>query len=131
MSALVTLVGDHQANAEVKAVYDDIRATRNTEWVNNFWRALANDPALLRRVWTDMKETMAEGELDSLTKELIYVAVSVANGCEYCIRSHSRAARKKGMTEGQLQELLAVVALASRTNSLAEGYQVPVDDAFK
>ncbi len=131
MSALVPLVGDDQASDEVRAVFDDIRATRRTDFINNFWRALANDPPTLRRVWSQVKAVMAPGALDPVTKEMIYIAVSVANNCDYCVHSHTRAARTKGMSEDQLRELLAVVALASQTNSLAQGYQVPVDDAFK
>jgi len=113
-----------------QAVIDDIKDTRNTEFINNFWRVLANDPALLARTWSSLKEVMAPGALDPLTKELLYVAVSIANGCEYCIRSHTAAARAKGMSEAQLGELLAVVGMASETNRLATGLQVPVDDAF-
>lgn len=131
MSALVPLVGDDQASEEVRAVFDDIRATRRTDFINNFWRALANDPPTLRRVWSQVKAVMAPGALDPVTKEMIYIAVSVANNCDYCVHSHTRAARHKGMSEDQLRELLAVVALASQTNSLAQGYQVPIDDAFK
>jgi len=131
MSALVPLVGDDQASEEVRAVFDDIRATRRTDFINNFWRALANDPPTLRRVWSQVKAVMAPGALDPVTKEMIYIAVSVANNCDYCVHSHTRAARNKGMSEDQLRELLAVAALASQTNSLAQGYQVPIDDAFK
>lgn len=113
-----------------QAVIADIKVTRNTEFINNFWRVLANDPALLARTWSSLKEVMAPGALDPLTKELLYVAVSIANGCEYCIRSHTAAARARGMSEAQLGELLAVVGMASETNRLATGLQVPVDDAF-
>jgi AhpD family alkylhydroperoxidase len=116
---------------EVRAVYDDIMETRQVDWVNNFWKALAVDPVALRRTWESVKEVMAPGALDPLTKELLYVAVSVTNGCEYCIASHTAAARKKGMSEEQLAELLAVVGMANETNALATGYGVPVDEAFR
>ena len=129
--AIVKLIDDAAASAEARAVFDDIRATRNTDYVNNFWRALANDPALLARTWTDLKEVMGPGTLDPLFKEMIYIAVSIANNCEYCIHSHTAAARARGMTEAQLMELLSVVAMASETNRLANGLQVPVDEAFK
>ena len=119
------------ASPEVRAVYDDIMETRQTDWVNNFWKAIAVDPVTLRRTWESVKEVMAPGALDPLTKELLYVAVSVTNGCEYCIASHSASARKKGMSEEQLAELLAVVGMANETNALAIGYGVPVDDAFR
>jgi AhpD family alkylhydroperoxidase len=119
------------ASPEVRAVYDDIMETRQVDWVNNFWKALAVDPVALRRTWESAKEVMAPGALDALTKELLYVAVSVTNGCEYCIASHTAAARKKGMTGEQLAELLAVVGTANQTNALATGYGVPVDDAFR
>jgi AhpD family alkylhydroperoxidase len=119
------------ASPEVRAVYDDIMETRQVDWVNNFWKALAVDPVTLRRTWESVKEVMAPGALDPLTKELLYVAVSVTNGCEYCIASHSASARKKGASEEQLAELLAVVAMANETNALATGYGVPVDDAFR
>ncbi len=109
---------------------DDIRATRRTDFVNNFWRVLAHDPALLKRTWEDIKQVMGPGTIDPLVKEMIYVAVSVANGCEYCIRSHTAAARGKGLTEAQLAELMGIVAMASTTNRLAIGLQVPVDSAF-
>ena len=129
--ALVKLVEYAEAAPEVRAVYDDIMKTRNVDWVNNFWKALANDPAHLRRIWENVKQVMAPGALDPLTKELLYVAVSVTNGCEYCIASHTASARKKGMTDEQLAELLAVVGTANQTNALAIGYCVPVDDAFR
>jgi AhpD family alkylhydroperoxidase len=119
------------ASPEVRAVYDDIMETRQVDWVNNFWKALAVDPVTLRRTWESVKEVMAPGALDPLTKELLYVAVSVTNGCEYCIASHSASARKKGASEEQLAELLAVVGMANETNALATGYGVPVDDAFR
>ena len=124
------LIEYEDASPEVRAVYDDIMETRQVDWVNNFWKALASDPVTLRRTWESVKEVMAPGALDPLTKELLYVAVSVTNGCEYCIASHTAAARKKGMSEEQLAELLAVVGMANETNALATGYGVPVDDAF-
>jgi AhpD family alkylhydroperoxidase len=125
------LIEYEEASPEVRAVYDDIMETRQVDWVNNFWKALAADPVSLRRTWESVKEVMAPGALDPLTKELLYVAVSVTNGCEYCITSHTASARKKGMTEEQLAELLAVVGMANETNALATGYGVPVDDAFR
>ena len=125
------LIEYEDASPEVRAIYDDIMETRQVDWVNNFWKALAVDPASLKRTWESAKEVMAPGALDPLTKELLYVAVSVTNGCEYCIASHSASARKKGMTEEQLAELLAVVGMANQTNALATGYGVPVDEAFR
>jgi AhpD family alkylhydroperoxidase len=125
------LIEYDEASAEVRAVYDDIMETRQVDWVNNFWKALAVDPLTLRRTWESVKEVMAPGALDPLTKELLYVAVSMTNGCEYCIASHTASARKKGMTEEQLAEVLAVVGMANETNALATGYGVPVDDAFR
>ncbi|MFZ0422166.1 MAG: carboxymuconolactone decarboxylase family protein [Xanthobacteraceae bacterium] len=118
------------ASAEVRSVYDDIKRTRQVEDVNNFWKYLAHDPATLRRTWLDIKEIMAPGTLDPLTKEMIYLAVSVTNGCGYCIASHSAAARKAGMSEAMFGELMAVVGMANETNRLANGYRVPVDAAF-
>ncbi len=129
--ALVSLVEYAAAPPEVRAVYDDIMKTRNVDWVNNFWKALANDPALLRRVWENVKQVMAPGALDPLVKEMVYVAVSATNGCEYCTHSHTAAARRKGMSEAMLMELMAVVGLANETNRLANGLRIPVDDAFK
>ncbi len=118
------------ASAEVRAVYDDIMATRRVDWVNNFWKVLAHDPPTLRRLWSNLKEVMGPGTLDPLTKELVYLAVSVTNGCGYCIASHGASARGKGMTEQQYSELMAVIGLANETNRLATGYDVPVDDRF-
>jgi AhpD family alkylhydroperoxidase len=115
----------------VRAVYDDIMATRRVDWVNNFWKALANDPATLRRTWQSVKEVMAPGALDALTKELIYLAVSATNQCGYCIASHSAGARKAGMTDAMHAELMAVVGMANETNALASGYRVDIDDRFK
>ncbi|MBV9343895.1 MAG: carboxymuconolactone decarboxylase family protein [Gammaproteobacteria bacterium] len=119
-----------QASAEVRAVYDDIMATRKTDWVNNFWKVLAHDPPALRRTWATIKEVMAPGALDPLTKELLYLAVSASNGCRYCIASHGAAARKKGMSEAQYSELLAIVGLANHTNTLVNALDVPVDAQF-
>ena len=125
------MINDETAGAEARAVFDDIRAKRNTDYVNNFWRALAHDPAQLKSTWERVQEVMAPGELDPLVKELIYVAVSAVNGCSYCVHSHTAAARAKGMTPGQHAELLRVVALASQTNALAHALQVEPDDRFK
>lgn len=119
------------ASADVRAVFDDIMRTRRVEDVNNFWKYLAHDPATLKRTWASIKEIMAPGALDALTKEMIYVAVSVTNGCGYCIASHTAAARKAGMSEAMLGELLAVVGMANETNRLANGYRVPIDAAFE
>ena len=129
--ALVRYIEYAQANAEVKAVYDDIMKTRGVDWINNFWKALANDPAELRRVWQDVKQVMAPGALDPLVKEMVYVAVSATNGCEYCTHSHTAGARKKGMTDAMLMELMAVVGVANQTNRLANGLRVDVDAQFK
>ena len=129
--AVVPVVTDAAAGPEARAVFDDIRAKRQTNFVNNFWRALAHDPALLKATWERLQAVMAPGALDPLTKELIYVAVSVATGCGYCIQSHTAAARAKGMTDAQHGELLAVIAMASQTNALATALQVPVDPAFE
>jgi AhpD family alkylhydroperoxidase len=119
------------ASPEVRAVYDDIMATRKTDWINNFWKALANDPALLQRTWQDIKQIMAPGALDPLMKEMIYVAVSVTNGCPYCIASHTASARNKGMTPEMFHELMSVVGMANESNRLANGYQIEIDDQFK
>ena len=129
--ATVPLVEESAASAEVRAVFDDIRATRNTNWINNFWRALANHPPTLRRTWESLKEVMAPGALDPLTKELIYLAVSVSNGCVYCTASHGAAAKRLGMSQEMLGELIAVVGMANETNRLADGYRVPVDERFE
>jgi AhpD family alkylhydroperoxidase len=128
--SLVKIIEYSEASAEVRVVYDDIMKTRGVDGVNNFWKALANDPALLARVWAQVKEVMASGALDPLVKEMIYVAVSATNGCEYCTYSHTAAARKKGMTEAMFMELMAVVGLANQTNRLANGLRVPVDRQF-
>ena len=119
------------ASPEVRAVYDDIMRTRQVDWINNFWKALANDLASLKRTWESIKQIMAPGALDPLLKEMIYVAVSVTNQCGYCIASHTAAARKKGMTDAMFHELMAVVGMANETNRLAAGYQVPIDEQFK
>ena len=129
--ATVRLVEYRDASPEVRAVYDDIMAVRKTDWINNFWKALANHPPTLRRTWESIKEVMRPGALDSITKEMVYIAVSVTNGCEYCIRSHTAGARKAGMSDAMLGELMAVVGMANETNRLANGYQVEVDEAFK
>ncbi len=128
---MTTLVEYVDASAEVRAVYDDIRATRKTDFINNFWKALANHPATLRRTWENLKQVMAPGALDPLTKELIYLAVSATNQCSYCIASHSASARAKGMTEEMFGELLAVVGMANQTNALAAARQVPIDPQFQ
>ena len=119
------------ASPEVRAVYDDIMTTRKTDWINNFWKALAHHPPTLRRTWESIKAVMVPGELDGLTKEMVYLAVSAANGCEYCIASHTAGARRAGMTEGMRGELLAVVGMACETNALANAYRVPVDERFR
>jgi AhpD family alkylhydroperoxidase len=129
--SLVKLIDYAEAGAEVKAVYDDIMKTRGVDWINNFWKALANDPKELRRVWQNVKQVMAPGALDPLVKEMVYVAVSATNGCEYCTYSHTAAARKKGMSDAMLMELMAVVGLANETNRLANGLRVDVDRQFK
>jgi AhpD family alkylhydroperoxidase len=128
--ATLGLIEYSDASPEVRAVYDDIMATRNTDWINNFWKALAHDPATLRRTWQSVKEIMAPGALDSLTKEMIYVAVSATNQCGYCIASHTAAARKAGMTDRMLAEVIAVVGMANESNRLASGYQVEIDERF-
>ncbi len=128
--ATVKLINYEEATPSVKEVFDDIKATRNVADVNNFWKALANQPENLKRVWQSVKEVMGNGEIDSMTKEMIYIAVSIMNNCDYCIHTHTAAAQSKGMTEGQYQELLAVIALASTTNAFANGFKVPVDEQF-
>jgi AhpD family alkylhydroperoxidase len=123
-------IDEAQASPEVRAVFDDIKALRNVEDVNNFWKYLARDPVGLKRTWESVKEVMAPGALSPLVKEMIYVAVSVTNNCGYCIASHTASARKAGMTEAMFAELMAVVGMANETNRLANGYRVPVDAAF-
>jgi AhpD family alkylhydroperoxidase len=125
------LIEYQDASPEVRAVYDDIMATRKTDWINNFWKAIAHDPALLRRTWEDIKEIMAPGAIDPLTKEMIYVAVSVTNNCHYCIASHTASAVKKGMTLSMFKELQAVIGMANETNKLVTGYQVGSTNQFK
>ncbi len=129
--ALVKMTEYAEATLEVRAVFDDIMQTRNTDWVNNFWKVLAFHPPTLKRIWENVKQVMAPGALDALTKEMIYVAVSATNNCEYCQHSHTAAARKAGMTDAMLGELLAVAALANETNRLANGYRIDVDAAFR
>ena len=127
----IPLPADPEADPRIKAVFDDIRATRKTDFVNNLWRALAFDPDLLQRTWAEVKGLMATPtQLDPLTKELVYLAVSIANACSYCVHSHTAAARAKGMSDAQHAELLAIVALAAKTNHLATGLQVPQDAVF-
>jgi AhpD family alkylhydroperoxidase len=126
----VTPVEYADASPEVRAVYDDIMHTRKVDWINNFWKVLAHHPPTLKRTWESIKQVMAPGALDALTKEMVYLAVSTSNGCEYCIASHTAGARKAGMTDAMLGELMAVVAMANETNSLANGYRVEVDAAF-
>ena len=129
--ASLGLIEYADAGPEVRAVYDDIMATRQTDWINNFWKALAHDPATLRRTWESIKQIMAPGALDPLFKEMIYVAVSATNQCGYCIASHTASARKAGMTAEMFAELMAVVGMANETNRLASGYQVEIDVRFK
>jgi AhpD family alkylhydroperoxidase len=128
---MVPLIDEKEAGAEVRAVFDDIKTSRNTDWINNFWRALANHPPTLKRTWESLKEVMAPGALDPLTKELVYLAVSISNGCQYCTASHGAAAKRLGMTKEMLGELAAVVGMANETNRLADGYRVPVDERFE
>ena len=129
--ATLGLVEYDAASAEVRAVYDDIMVTRQTDYVNNFWKALAHDPPSLKRTWESVKQVMAPGALDALTKELIYLAVSVSNQCNYCIASHTAAARRAGMTDSMFTELMAVVGMANESNRLASGYQVEIDERFR
>ena len=129
--ATLGLIEYEQAAPEVRAIYDDIMATRQTDWINNFWKALAHDPATLARTWQSVKAIMAPGALDALTKEMVYLAVSATNQCGYCIASHTAAARKAGMTDSMLAELMAVVGMANESNRLASGYQVEIDARFK
>jgi AhpD family alkylhydroperoxidase len=127
---LVRIIEYADASPEVKVVYDDIMKTRGVDWINNFWKVLANDPVQLARVWAQVKQVMAPGALDPLVKEMVYVAVSATNGCEYCTFSHTAAARKKGMTDAMFMELMAVVGLANQTNRLANGLRIDVDRQF-
>jgi AhpD family alkylhydroperoxidase len=128
--ALVKLIEYRDAPPEVRAVYDDIMRTRGTDWINNFWKALASDPAMLKRIWDNVKQVMAPGALDPLVKEMVYVAVSATNNCDYCTYSHTAAARKKGMSDAMFMELMSVVGLANETNRLANGLKVEVDAQF-
>ena len=128
--SLVRIIEYADASPEVKVVYDDIMKTRGVDWINNFWKVLANDPPQLARVWAQVKQVMAPGALDPLVKEMVYVAVSATNGCEYCTFSHTAAARKKGMTDAMFMELMAVVGLANQTNRLANGLRIDVDPQF-
>ena len=125
------LIEYQDASPEVRAVYDDIMTTRKTDWINNFWKAIAGHPATLRRTWQSIKEIMAPGAIDPLTKEMIYLAVSATNQCGYCVASHTAAARKAGMTDAMFAELMAVTGMANETNRLASGYQVEIDERFK
>jgi AhpD family alkylhydroperoxidase len=125
------LIEYKDASPEVRAVYDDIMATRKTDWINNFWKAIAHDPATLKRTWEDVKHIMGPGALDALTKEMIYVAVSVTNQCGYCIAAHTVAAQKKGMSDAMFNELMSVVGMANENNKLVTGYQVEIDEQFK
>lgn len=127
----VRLLSHTEASPEARAVFEDIMRVRGVDDVNNFWKALANSPEVLQSVWSQVQQVMKPGALDALTKELIYIAVSATNNCEYCVHSHTAAARAKGMTDAQHAELLAVIAMASQTNALANSLQVPVDEAFK
>ena len=129
--ATVQMIEYEDASPTVRKVYDDIMATRKVDWVNNFWKTLAIQPELLQRTWEAVKSVMQPGALDPLTKEMVYVAVSVTNGCGYCANSHTAAARKKGMTDDMLAELLAVAGMANQTNALATGFQVELDAAFE
>jgi AhpD family alkylhydroperoxidase len=129
--ATFKLVEYQDASPEVRAVYDDIMTTRKVDWINNFWKAIAHDPATLKRTWESIKQIMGPGALDPLTKELLYVAVSVTNNCGYCIASHTASARKKGMTDAMFHELQAVIGMANETNKLVTGYQVEIDEQFK
>ena len=126
--ATLGFVEYENASSEVRAVYDDIMDTRKTDWINNFWKAIAHDPVTLKRTWEDVKQIMGPGALDPLTKEMIYLAVSVTNGCGYCTASHGAAARKAGMTEAMFGELMGVVGMANATNRLSDGYRVPIDE---
>ena len=128
---MAQLIEENKASAEVLAVYADIKMTRQTDWINNFWKALAHDPRTLRRTWESVKQIMAPGSLDAVTKEMIYLAVSASNQCGYCIASHTAAARKAGMSDAQFAELMAVVGMANESNRMASGYQVEIDDRFK
>src|SRR6267143_1739176 len=128
--ATFKLIEYQDASPEVRAIYDDIMATRKIDWINNFWKAIAHDPATLKRTWQSIKQVMAPGALDPLTKELVYLAISVSNQCGYCVASHTAGARNKGMSDAMFKELMAVVGMANETNRLAAGYQVEIDERF-
>ena len=128
--ATYPFVEEAAASPEVRAVYEDIKKTRNVDWINNFWKAIANDPAMLKRTWESLKHVMAPGALDARTKEMLYLAVSMTNSCDYCTVSHTAGARKAGMTDAMLHELIAIVGMANETNRLATGFQVEVDEPF-
>jgi AhpD family alkylhydroperoxidase len=127
----VPMIEYADASPEVRAVYDDIMATRKVDWINNFWKVLAQHPPTLKRTWESIKQVMAPGALDPVTKEMIYLAVSITNGCEYCTYSHTAGARKAGMTDAMHAELVAIIGMANETNRLADAYRVPVDDKFR
>ena len=126
--ALYPFVEETAASAEVRAVYEDIKATRKVDWINNFWKVLANNPASLKQTWSSLKQIMAPGALDARTKEMLYLAVSISNGCDYCTVSHTAAARKAGMTDAMLHELIAVVGMANETNRVVQAYRVEADE---
>lgn len=126
--ALYPFVEEAAASAEVRAVYEDIKATRKVDWINNFWKVLANNPASLKQIWTSLKQIMAPGALDARTKEMLYLAVSISNGCDYCTVSHTAAARKAGMTDAMLHELIAIVGMANETNRVVQAYRVEPDE---
>lgn len=127
----VKLIEYNMASDEVKSVYDDIMSVRKSDWVNNFWKALANQPRLLKDTWNTIKSVMAPGSIDPLTKEMVYIAVSASNSCNYCTNSHTAAARAKGMTDEMLMELMAIVGMANKTNALANGLQIEIDEPYK
>ncbi|MGB7760236.1 MAG: carboxymuconolactone decarboxylase family protein [Bryobacteraceae bacterium] len=127
----MALIEYTDASPEVRAVYDDLMATRKTDWVNNFWKAIASDPATLKRTWESIKQVMAPGTLDPVTKQMLYVAVSATNGCAYCVASHIAAAREAGMTDAMFGEMMAIVGMANETNRLVSGYQVPIDAQYQ
>ena len=127
----VKLIEYNMASDEVKSVYDDIMSVRKSDWVNNFWKALANQPRLLKDTWNTIKSVMAPGSIDPLTKELVYIAISASNSCNYCTNSHTAAARAKGMTDEMLMELMAIVGMANKTNALANGLQIEIDEPYK
>lgn len=129
--AVFNMIEEANATGRVKEVFEDIKKKRNTDYINNFWKMLANNPETLERTWTSIQQVMKKGALDEMTKELIYVAVSMTNSCEYCIKSHSIAAKSKGATKEMLSELIAVVAMANETNRLVESYQVKVDKVYE